>query len=57
LIKTANAVLDLENVLFSQIKLKPMLEKLNNALVPELLDSISEIIVNARKRVVQTINK
>ena len=33
-----------------------MLEKLNNALVPELLDSISEIIINARKRVAQTIN-
>ena len=33
-----------------------MLENLNNILVPELLDSISKIIVDARKRVVQTVN-
>jgi len=33
-----------------------MLESLNNILVPELLDSISKIIVDARKRVVQIIN-
>ena len=33
-----------------------MFESLNNILVPELLDSISKIIVDARKRVVQTIN-
>ena len=33
-----------------------MLENLNNILVPELLDSISKIIVDARKRVVQSIN-
>ena len=34
-----------------------MLEKMNNVLVPELLDRISEIIVDARERVVQTINQ
>ena len=33
-----------------------MSENLNNILVPELLDSISKIIVAARNRVVQTIN-
>ena len=33
-----------------------MLENLNNILVPELFDSISKIIVDARKRVLQTIN-
>jgi predicted nuclease of restriction endonuclease-like (RecB) superfamily len=33
-----------------------MLEKPNNILVPELFDSISKIIVDARKRVTQTIN-
>ena len=33
-----------------------MLENLNNILIPELLDSISNIIVDARKRVVQSIN-
>ena len=35
---------------------KPMLENLNNTLVPELFDRISEIIVDARKWVVQIIN-
>jgi hypothetical protein len=33
-----------------------MLENPNNILVPELLDSISKIIIDARKRVVQSIN-
>ena len=33
-----------------------MLESQNNIIVPELFDSISKIIVDARKRVVQTIN-
>jgi len=33
-----------------------MLENLNNILVPELFDSISKIIVDARRRVFQTIN-
>jgi len=33
-----------------------MSENLNNILVPELLDSISKIIIDARKRVIQTIN-
>jgi len=33
-----------------------MSENLNNLLVPELLDSISKIIIDARKHVVQTIN-
>jgi predicted nuclease of restriction endonuclease-like (RecB) superfamily len=33
-----------------------MLESQNNIIVPELLNSISKIIINARKRVVQTIN-
>jgi predicted nuclease of restriction endonuclease-like (RecB) superfamily len=33
-----------------------MLEKLNNTLVPELFDRISKIIVDARKRAIQTIN-
>ena len=33
-----------------------MLENMNKMLIPELLDSIRLIIVNARKRVFQTIN-
>jgi hypothetical protein len=33
-----------------------MLEKLNDIFVPELFERISEIIVDVRKRVVQTIN-
>ena len=56
LIKTANVVIDLKKCYFCKPNSKPMIENLNNTLVPELFERINEIIVNARKRAIQTIN-
>jgi len=67
LIETANAVTLFEKENFKISKIlkkcyfcnlisKTMSESLNNIFVPELLDSISKIILDARKHVVQTIN-